>query len=94
MMDQLSEAERMNALDKSLMTLASYNAGPARIRALRQEADRRGLDANIWFGNVERVVSERIGRETVRYVGNVYKYYVAYSLLMNRYDERTRAKVE
>ncbi len=93
-MDQLSEAERMNALDKSLMTLASYIAGPARIRALRQEADRRGLDANIWFGNVERVVSERIGRETVRYVGNVYKYYVAYSLLMNRYDERTRAKVE
>ena len=54
----------------------------------------RGLDPNVWFGNVERVVSERIGRETVQYVSNIYKYYVAYRLVMERERRRARAKRE
>ena len=58
----------MDQLNKGLMTFASYNAGPGRIRQLRQEARTRGLDPNVWFGNVERVASERIGREAVQYV--------------------------
>ena len=36
----------------------------------------------MWFGNVEQIASERIGRETVTYVSNIYKYYVAYSLVV------------
>jgi hypothetical protein len=31
-----------------------------------------------WFGNVELVVAKDIGQETVQYVANIYKYYVAY----------------
>ena len=63
----------MDPLNKGLMTFASYNAGPGRIRQLRAETEKRGLDPNVWFGNVERVASERIGRETVTYVSNIYK---------------------
>ena len=46
--------------------LAAYNAGPARIQSLRQEAKRRGLNPHIWFNNVERVALDRMGEETVR----------------------------
>jgi membrane-bound lytic murein transglycosylase MltF len=69
------------AADKVLFAFASYNAGPNRIRRLRDEAKRRGLDPNRWFGNVEIVVSHRVGREPVDYVANIYKYYVAYKLI-------------
>jgi membrane-bound lytic murein transglycosylase MltF len=62
---------------------AAYNAGPNRIRSLRKEAADRHLDPNVWFDNVERVVSEHIGRETVQYVSNIYKYYIAYSLVQD-----------
>jgi membrane-bound lytic murein transglycosylase MltF len=75
------ESEPMDDLNKSLFTFAAYNAGPGRIRQLRQEAEKRGLNPNLWFDNVERVASERIGRETVTYVSNIYKYYVAYRLV-------------
>ena len=92
MMDQYYKNEPMDELNKGLMTLASYNAGPGRIRQLRRETASRGLDPNRWFGNVERVVSERIGRETVQYVSNIYKYYVAYRLVRDRDQARARAK--
>jgi len=92
MMDTYYKDDPMDPLNKGLMTLASYNAGPGRIRQLRAEAARRGLDPNVWFGNVERVVSERIGRETVTYVANIYKYYVAYRLVTERRDARESAK--
>jgi membrane-bound lytic murein transglycosylase MltF len=92
MMDEFFKDEPMDDLNKGLMTLASYNAGPGRIRQLRRETAKRGLDPNRWFGNVERVVSERIGRETVNYVGNIYKYYVAYRLVMAQDTARARAK--
>ena len=87
MMDQYFKDEPMDQLNKGLFTFASYNAGPGRIRQLRREAEKRGLDPNVWFGNVEQIASERIGRETVTYVSNIYKYYVAYKLLS---EERTR----
>jgi membrane-bound lytic murein transglycosylase MltF len=92
MMDQFYKDEPMTDLDKGLMTLASYNAGPGRIRQLRAETKRRGLNPNVWFGNVERVVSERVGRETVEYVSNIFKYYVAYRLVVARGLERQTAK--
>jgi membrane-bound lytic murein transglycosylase MltF len=92
MMDQYYKDEPMDDLNKALMTLASYNCGPGRMRQLRRETAKRGLNPNIWFGNVERVVSEKIGRETVTYVGNIYKYYVAYRLVMDRRDTRAKAR--
>ncbi len=94
MMDQYFADEPMDQLNKGLMTFASYNAGPARVKQLRREAEKRGLDPNVWFGNVERVASERIGRETVTYVSNIYKYYITYRLLSNQRDRRAAAKAE
>jgi membrane-bound lytic murein transglycosylase MltF len=77
--------------NRLLFAFASYNAGPTRIRRLRREAARQGLDPNQWFRNVELVVAEQIGRETVQYVTNIYKYYVAFDLLLA--DERGRGEV-
>jgi membrane-bound lytic murein transglycosylase MltF len=94
MMDEFYKDEPMTELNKGLMTLASYNAGPGRMRQLRRETAKRGLDPNVWFGNVERITSERIGRETVQYVSNIYKYYVAYRLVVDREAARARAKSE
>jgi membrane-bound lytic murein transglycosylase MltF len=81
----------MTPINKALMTFASYNAGPGRVRQLRREAEKRGLDKNVWFGNVERVASEKIGRETVQYVSNIYKYYVAYTLVAEQAASDARA---
>ena len=46
----------------------------------------------MWFGNVERIASERIGRETVTYVANIYKYYITYRLLTEQQARREAAK--
>lgn len=88
MVDQYFKDEPMDRLNKGLMAFASYNAGPNRIRQLRAETKKRGLDPNLWFNNVEQIVSERIGRETVTYVANIYKYYVAYTLAMQEMESR------
>ena len=92
MMDQYYRDEPMTPLNKMLMTFASYNAGPGRLRQLRREAEKRRLDPNVWFGNVERVASEKVGRETVQYVSNIYKYYVAYTLILEQRQAREALK--
>src|SRR5262245_4859863 len=86
--DQYFKDEPMDKLNKGLFAFASYNAGPGRIRQLRAEAQRTGLDPNVWFNNVERIAAQRIGRETVQYVSNIYKYYVAYQLAYAENQER------
>jgi len=83
MVDTYYQDPQINALNKVLFAFAAYNAGPNRIRSLRKETAQRRLDPNVWFDNVERVVSEHIGRETVQYVSNIYKYYIAYSLVQD-----------
>jgi membrane-bound lytic murein transglycosylase MltF len=75
-----------------MFTFASYNAGPGRIRQLRKETEKRGLNPNVWFGNVEQIASERIGRETVTYVANIYKYYVAHRLVRDENARKTAGK--
>jgi membrane-bound lytic murein transglycosylase MltF len=94
MVDQYFKDDPMDNLNKGLMTFAAYNAGPGRLKQLRSETARRGLDPNLWFGNVERVASERIGRETVTYVSNIYKYYITYRLLADQRDRREAAKAQ
>jgi len=80
MVDTYYADDQLDELNKVLFAIASYNAGPNRVRELRKEAAARHLNPNVWFDNVERVASEKIGRETVQYVSNIYKYYVAYTL--------------
>jgi membrane-bound lytic murein transglycosylase MltF len=92
MIDQYFQNEPMTQVDKGLFAFAAYNAGPGRIRQLRAETARRGLNPNVWFNNVERIVSERIGRETVTYVSHIYKYYVAYRLVSEELEQRKRIK--
>jgi membrane-bound lytic murein transglycosylase MltF len=77
--DRYFSDPRIPQLDRHLLTFAAYNAGPARVAKLRAEAAEMGLDPDRWFGNVEVVAARRIGAETVQYVANIAKYYVAYS---------------
>jgi membrane-bound lytic murein transglycosylase MltF len=91
MIDQYYDKEPMTKLDKALFAFASYNAGAGRIAKLRGEAGKRGLDPNVWFQNVEYVAAEKIGAETVTYVANTYKYYIAYQLIVKARAEREQA---
>lgn len=79
----------LDPLDRGLLTLAAYNAGPARVAQLREKAKAAGLDPNQWFGNVEVIAAREIGRETVDYVSNIYKYYTAYRALAAQRTEKT-----
>ena len=92
LIDRNYATEPMDDVNKVLFAFASYNAGPGRVRQLRHEAGRRGLDPNVWFNHVERIASERIGRETVTYVSNIYKYYVSYLLVQGEYLQRRELK--
>ncbi len=80
--------------DKQLFAFASYNAGPGRVASLRREAKAQGRDPNTWFNNVELIAAKRIGRETVTYVGNIFKYYLAYQLMVRQAQLRRDAKAE
>ena len=91
MIDHYYADEPMTALDKALFSFASYNAGPARVARLRAETKKRGMDPNVWFHNVEYVAAEKIGPETVTYVGNIYKYYIAYKLVMEQLQLKEQA---
>ncbi|WP_232062469.1 transporter substrate-binding domain-containing protein [Buttiauxella agrestis] len=88
MRDRYFADEPMSDMNKMLFTFASYNAGPAKIARLRKEATKNGLDPNIWFNNVERIAQLRIGNETVQYVSNIFKYYIAYQLIMEQIKAR------
>jgi membrane-bound lytic murein transglycosylase MltF len=84
MVTQYYAKEPMDELTKGLFAIASYNAGPAKIEKLRREAAERGYNPNLWFNNVEIIASAEIGRETVQYVSNIYKYYLAYKMVTER----------
>jgi membrane-bound lytic murein transglycosylase MltF len=92
MIDRYFANEPMDRLNRGLFAFASYNAGPGRIADLRKRAAGRGLDPNKWFNNVEIVAAESIGRETVQYVSNIYKYYLAYQMYEEEQQQRLKAK--
>jgi membrane-bound lytic murein transglycosylase MltF len=81
LIDTFFDDAGLDSLNQHLLALAAYNAGPTRIKRLRKEAMSRGLDPNIWFDNVETVVAQRVGREPVNYVSNIYKYYTSFKAL-------------
>ena len=88
--DYFRDAE-FDEQNRTLFAFASYNAGPGRIAKLRREAQLRGLDPNVWFNHVELVAGRRIGQETVQYVRNIYKYYIAYRLQLGTLEMRKAA---
>jgi membrane-bound lytic murein transglycosylase MltF len=78
--------------NRTLFALASYNAGPGRVIQMREEAQKRGLDPDKWFNNVELVVAERVGIETPTHVRNIFKYYTAYKLQLETFEEQRKAR--
>ena len=95
-MDQLMEKYFPDAHfsegNRPLFAFASYNCGPGNIARMRREAAKRGLDPDKWFNNVEIVTSEKIGIETTTYVRNIYKYYVAYKLMLEAHAVADKAR--
>jgi membrane-bound lytic murein transglycosylase MltF len=92
LMEQYFPDAHFEGVNRTLFAFAAYNAGPGRIAQLRKQAAQEGLDPDVWFENVEAVAARRVGRETVDYVANIYKYYVAYKLIAERDAEREKAK--
>ncbi len=85
--DRYFNDPKMSRVNQQFFAIASYNAGPAKVAKLRAEAEKMGLDPNVWFRNVEVVAAKRIGRETVQYVSNIFKYYIAYTLLSDKMSQ-------
>jgi len=73
--------EPMDDVNKMLFAFASYNAGPAKVNKLRKKAAAMGLNPDLWFHHVEVAAAKVNGRETVQYVSNIYKYYLAYRMI-------------
>jgi membrane-bound lytic murein transglycosylase MltF len=82
----------ISPMDQTLLALAAYNAGPRRMINLRNKAEKLGYNPNVWFDNVEMVAAKEIGRETVQYVANIFKYYVSYRLTMEQELQRAMAR--
>jgi membrane-bound lytic murein transglycosylase MltF len=80
LMTQYFKDAKFDEQNRTLFAFASYNAGPGNISKMRKEAEKRGLDPDKWFNNVEVVTAEKIGIETTTYVRNIFKYYVSYRL--------------
>ena len=85
--------KKISEADRTLFIFAGYNAGPNKINRLRKKAAARGLNPNIWFGNVEVIAAEVIGRETVQYIQNIYNYYVSYTMIRIQREAKLRAKL-
>jgi len=78
--------------NRPLFAFASYNCGPGNVAKARREAEKRGLDPDKWFNNVEIVIAKQVGTETTTYVRNIYKYYVAYRLTLDAQAEAAKAR--
>jgi membrane-bound lytic murein transglycosylase MltF len=90
MEDRYFANEPMNDTNKLLFSFAAYNAGPARVQQLRKATAKAGLDPNVWLNNVEMIAAKSIGTETVAYVSNIYKYYIAYKLVAEQDEARRK----
>jgi membrane-bound lytic murein transglycosylase MltF len=86
--------EPIDDLNKMLFGFASYNAGPAKVKRLRKKTAAMGLNPNVWFNNVEIAAAQVIGRETVQYVGNIYKYYIAYRMVTEQREKKQKLMKE
>jgi membrane-bound lytic murein transglycosylase MltF len=80
--------------NRPLFAFAAYNCGAGNVAKARAEAEKKGLDPNKWFNNVELVIAKNIGTETTTYVRNIYKYYVAYKLTLDAKAEADKARLQ
>jgi membrane-bound lytic murein transglycosylase MltF len=94
LVNQYFDEPGIDFTNRHLFAFAAYNAGPNRIARLRKETAAKGMDPDKWFNNVEVLVAEDVGRETVQYVSNIYKYYIAYRLTLERMKQRESAKTQ
>jgi len=92
LVDDQPADDTLDDLNKVLFAFAAYNLGPSRLNGLRDATAKRGLDPNIWFDNVELVVSDKVGSEPVTYVSNIFKYYVGFKLLVQHREARRSAR--
>ncbi len=93
LMSQYFPDAKFSEGNRPLFAFASYNCGPGqRVQGPREAAEKHGLDPNKWFNNVEIVIAKQIGTETTTYVRNIYKYYVAYRLMLDAQAEAERAR--
>lgn len=90
--DRYFKSEDIDLFNQWLFAVAAYNAGPAKVAKLRKEARTLGLNPNKWFHNVELVAAKRIGRETVQYVSNIFKYYIAYKLILEAQSQKVEGQ--
>ena len=88
--DRYFKDPSIDKVNRMLFAFAAYNAGPARINDLREKTAKMGLDPNVWFHNVEMAAAREIGRETVQYVSNIYKYYIAYRLVTEQLEKKKK----
>lgn len=82
----------ISPLNQSLLALGAYNAGPGRMIKMRSRAEAEGYDPNVWFDNVELIAAKEIGRETVQYVSNIYRYYLTYRMVADQELEHAAAR--
>ena len=94
LVDKYLDDPAIDDKNRTLMASAAYNAGPGNLRKFRAVAVKSGLDPNVWFGNVEHAAAGIVGRETVEYVANIYVYYVAYRLAVERNAMRKKVTKE
>lgn len=80
--------------NQTFLALGAYNAGPSRMIKLRAKAEKMGYDPDVWFDNVEVIAARDVGAETVQYVANIYKYYLAYKLTAESEIKRLQAREE
>jgi membrane-bound lytic murein transglycosylase MltF len=92
--NQYYKDEPMDNVNKMLFAFASYNAGPAKVNKLRKETAAMGLNPNVWFHNVEIAAAKVLGRETVQYVSNIYKYYIAYRMVAKQREKKQKLMKE
>ncbi|MGE0666795.1 MAG: transglycosylase SLT domain-containing protein [Sphingomonadales bacterium] len=78
--DSYLDDPNISQMNRTLMAFVGYNAGPKNLEVVREAAIKRGLDPNVWFQNVELAAAQTLGRKTVEYVSNIYKYYTAYRI--------------
>jgi membrane-bound lytic murein transglycosylase MltF len=78
--------------NRTLFAFASYNCGPGNVSKMRKIAEKRGLDPDMWFNNMELVTAEKIGMETTTYVRNIFKYYVSYRLQLEAQEMAKKVK--
>lgn len=90
LIDRYFSDPEIDELNRHLLALAAYNAGPGRVAQLRKIAKAKGLNPNLWFNNVELIAAREIGQETIQYVSNIYKFYASYRALDYYAEQRGR----